>query len=379
LERPELGEPLAIFREWAEKLKGRGIRRIAGDLIGEDAVFEEARPGRGWAWDDLAFGYAAENGGLQFNENVVLLSVRPGAVGELAVLQPSPSTSFIEIGNSLRTTAVMDLDLDVVRADRANRFVLKGSIPSTAEPFVQSLSVADPSSYFLVVLRETLEAAGIRIEGAVKTRRALTAELNQPLTTLHVHESPDLRYVLRVLLKTSQNLYAETLVKAVAPAPLGKSHADGRRQVERILTRLGVPPDAYQLADGSGLSRLNFLTADTLVRLLRHVYRQPYRADFLDCLPIAGVDGTLRRRMKGTAAAQNVRAKTGTLAHVRALSGYVTTRDGETLAFSMLANNFTQPLRVPEYAQDAALEYLANLSRQGESGYLRPRASAPAP
>jgi len=118
------------------------------------------------------------------------------------------------------------------------------------------------------------------------------------------------------------------------------------------------------MADGSGLSRYNYIAPEHLVRLLRGMYRRKEFPLFYECLPIAGVDGTLRSRLKGTRAENNVRAKTGSIANVRTLSGYIRTADGEMLAYSMQANNFTVASRLVEYDQDLALEILANYSRR---------------
>ena len=177
-----------------------------------------------------------------------------------------------------------------------------------------------------------------------------------------MHQSPDLRWIVNVLLKISQNLYAETLVRLLDRHPDGKSYAEGKKVVEQVLTRIGIPSDSYVLADGSGLSRRSYVTPDALVRILRYVHRAPYREEFVATLPVAGVDGTIRRRMRGTPAENKVYAKTGSLGNVRSLSGFVTTKDEETLAFSMIVNHYTQPRRSAEYLQDLALEFLASLT-----------------
>ncbi len=143
------------------------------------------------------------------------------------------------------------------------------------------------------------------------------------------------------------------------------SVAAGRRVVEGTLYRWGIPSTYFQIADGSGLSRQNYLSPESLVRLLRAVARGSEFDAFYDALPVAGVDGTLERRMRGTRAEGNARAKTGYVSNVRALSGYVTTLDGELLAFSFLANGFNVPVPAVEHLQDLAVERLAHFSRRG--------------
>jgi D-alanyl-D-alanine carboxypeptidase/D-alanyl-D-alanine-endopeptidase (penicillin-binding protein 4) len=127
-----------------------------------------------------------------------------------------------------------------------------------------------------------------------------------------------------------------------------------------------VPGNAYVIADGSGLSRYNLLTPEAIIRLLRFAFRQSYKTDFVEALPVAGADGTIFRRLKGTRAAHNVRAKTGTLMNVRSLSGYVETADGETLIFAMIVNNYDETRQSAEYLQDLALEYLSHFSRKSD-------------
>jgi PBP4 family serine-type D-alanyl-D-alanine carboxypeptidase len=176
--------------------------------------------------------------------------------------------------------------------------------------------------------------------------------------------SPPLSEIVKPLLKISQNLYAETLARTLGLV-LSKrgSFESGRMNVQEALRRMGIEPGTYSYVDGSGLSRLNLLSADLLVRLFRFVYHQPYFPAFYDALPIAGVDGTIAQRMKGTRAENNARAKTGTLLQVRSLSGYVHTADGEMLAFSMIANNFLVSSAAAEYVQDRAVERLAAFTR----------------
>jgi D-alanyl-D-alanine carboxypeptidase/D-alanyl-D-alanine-endopeptidase (penicillin-binding protein 4) len=166
--------------------------------------------------------------------------------------------------------------------------------------------------------------------------------------------------LLRVTLKESQNLYAETLLRLAGideGAGIG-SVASGRRRTEAVLLEMGIPSDRYVQRDGSGLSRYNYLSAETLTRLLRSMARGPEADIWFECLPLMGVDGTLSGRGQGSPAAGRVRAKTGSIANCRALSGYVETVEGDTLTFVLIANNFTAPNRAIEYLQDLICERL---------------------
>jgi len=362
LENVEDGDPFSIFRQWAEQLKSRGIKRVMGDLVADPTVFGGPDHGPGWAWDDFAWGFCAPVSGLQFNENIALLRIPAplaGAVVPPVELSPSGALRLIN-----RLTYAGRLDEPEVDATVLAPGVieLKGKA-RTDRTSLHSLAVSSPPAYFLATLRQVLLEAGIAIDGGWQVVQESGAG---PLTldTLLAFDSPDLRYVLKVMWKVSQNLYAETLLKAVSPYRKGKTFEDGRDQVEQFLQGIGVPEDGFEVADGSGLSRYNLLTPDTLVILLEHAYRAPYGRELMECLPIGGVDGTLRERMRASAAAGNTRAKTGTLAYVRCLSGYVTTKDGETLAFSLMLNHVTPHLvQKPERVLDEIVGLLAEYSR----------------
>ena len=187
-----------------------------------------------------------------------------------------------------------------------------------------------------------------------------------PATAIVESQSPPLHDIATVMMKVSQNLYAETLLKAVGAAGglTGTTEA-GRAAARKIFEAWGIPSSSYVQADGSGLSRYDFVTADMIVTLLDHMYRDPRHHDaFVATLPIAGRDGTISSRMKNTRAEANALAKTGSIANVRALSGYVKTRDGETLVFSVLANSFTIPAATVNWIADLAVETLSNYTRR---------------
>jgi D-alanyl-D-alanine carboxypeptidase/D-alanyl-D-alanine-endopeptidase (penicillin-binding protein 4) len=174
--------------------------------------------------------------------------------------------------------------------------------------------------------------------------------------------SPPLGAIAATMMKTSQNLYAETLLKAIGAATGGIGSAEsGRTAAAGVFAAWGIAPGGYVQADGSGLSRYDYVSADLIVTVLERLFRDPrHRAAFAATLPIAGRDGTIASRMKATRAEANATAKTGSISNVRALSGYVRTRDGEPLAFSILANSFTIPAATVNYITDVAVETLAN-------------------
>jgi D-alanyl-D-alanine carboxypeptidase/D-alanyl-D-alanine-endopeptidase (penicillin-binding protein 4) len=161
------------------------------------------------------------------------------------------------------------------------------------------------------------------------------------------------------------NLYAETLTRTLGFKILGQgTFSKGREIIEETMEEMGIAKESYSYADASGLSRLNLASADTLVQILRHMHGHPYFESFYNALPQAGVDGTLKHRLRNTTAMNNLRAKTGTIANVSAISGYLKSADGEMLAFSMIANNFLVGRREAERLQNRAIERLASFSRK---------------
>jgi len=218
--------------------------------------------------------------------------------------------------------------------------------------------------FFVTVLQETLEVEGVEVTGQPVDRDDYDARCESQ-STLFVHESPILAEILIPFLKESQNQIAEMLLRYVGAAATDTgSVSTGRRVAEATLLSWGIPDDSYVYFDGSGLSRYNYLAPEAIVRLLRAMALHPEFETFYNALPVAGVDGTLGGRMRGTAAEGNVRAKTGSVSNARTLSGYVTTADEELLAFSILANNFQTPNRPVEYVQDLLVERLAHFRRE---------------
>jgi D-alanyl-D-alanine carboxypeptidase/D-alanyl-D-alanine-endopeptidase (penicillin-binding protein 4) len=165
-------------------------------------------------------------------------------------------------------------------------------------------------------------------------------------------------------MKRSQNLYAETLVRTMGVYEKGGGSFDsGKAVVEARMTEIGIQPDTYSYADGSGLSRYNYVSPEELVKILEFMYKSQCKDLWLDILPHAGVDGTLSNRMKGTRTEGNVKAKTGTISNVRGLSGYVTTAAGEELVFSFLVNGHLLSSRDTDRITDSILEIIANFGR----------------
>jgi serine-type D-Ala-D-Ala carboxypeptidase/endopeptidase (penicillin-binding protein 4) len=358
-------DPFLVFRKWAETLKQQGIRAIAGDLIGDGASFEETEYGRGWEWDDLAAGFAAPISALQFNENLLRLEITANPKpGEFAFIKMTPIADYFAVENRIATDlGRSSARIEIQRSRSGSGIVLNGVLPRNGATLDRSVAVQFPALYYLSALKQVLGEEGIDISrcAVVEKRKAGSQSAN----LLWTHSSPPLSELLSPLLKMSLNLMAESLVRAMGLELRGEgAFSKGKEIVEDSLGRMGISKDNYSYSDGSGLSRLNLTSADTLIRILRHMYQSPHFAAFYEALPIAGVDGTLANRMKGTNAENNAHAKTGTLTHVSAISGYVRTKNKELLAFSFIANNFLAEKDAADQLQDKAIQRLARFSRK---------------
>jgi D-alanyl-D-alanine carboxypeptidase/D-alanyl-D-alanine-endopeptidase (penicillin-binding protein 4) len=361
------GRARAVFDEWAAALKAAGVTRINGNIVADASAFDGRGLGQGWSWDYLEAGYAAPSSALEFNENVATLTVRPGGKpGDAAQLELPPSTGLGLVHHLVTGEAGTATTIGFERVPDSNYLDVTGSIAADATPATREVAVANPALYFAHSLTLALIERGIPVRGipVVLQRSTLLAPL--PRTAIVESPSPPLREIATTMMKVSQNLYAETLLKAVGAAggATGTANA-GRAAAQKVFEAWGIPPGSYVQADGSGLSRYDFVTAGMITSLLERMYKDPRHHDaFVATLPIAGKDGTISTRMKNTRAEANAMAKTGSIANVRALSGYVSTRDGETLVFSILANSFTIPAATVNWIADLAVETLANYTRR---------------
>jgi D-alanyl-D-alanine carboxypeptidase/D-alanyl-D-alanine-endopeptidase (penicillin-binding protein 4) len=244
---------------------------------------------------------------------------------------------------------------------------IAGSIPAGAMPARLTVSTGNPTFWFASVLRNRLLTDGVDVTGeAFDVDDVMPRPDSGAATVLYTYKSHPLAEIVQPLLKESINLYGEALLRLnAAPGtfPTNDAALDGLRA---RLASWGIPPDGQQLVDGSGLSRRNVVSPETLLTVLRHMSGTGAPSPFLTALPIAGSDGSLAGRMTGTAAQGNLRAKTGTMSNVRSLAGYVTTRDGEPLAFVIMVNNFEGPGSAALQAIDAIAVKLAEFTRRGE-------------
>jgi D-alanyl-D-alanine carboxypeptidase/D-alanyl-D-alanine-endopeptidase (penicillin-binding protein 4) len=372
------GDYFKSLEPLAQQLASAGVRRIEGDLVGDESYFATPPIGAGWEWDDLQEYYGAEVSALTLNDNALDLFAKPAErAGQPCRLTTGPATAYVTLINRTQTAPKgTEARITVYRPVGDNIVYVSGRLPLDHKGYRGSVSVHNPAALFATLFKESLARRGILVTGRTRTidwkYREVTPINLAKLVELGYVESPPLKDIVRETLKPSQNLYAQLLLLQVganagrdaptpgradtatgdASAPSAASQAASDERPEQtteqkgvealnaFLTEAGVKKGDVLLEEGSGLSRKDVITPNATVALLGFMNRHAAAEDYRNALPIAGVDGTLQNRMKGTLAAGNARAKTGTLRYVYTLSGYVTTAAGERVAFSILLNNY---------------------------------------
>lgn len=363
-------------------LERAGVRRITGDIVADATWFQALPHGAGWTADDLNDSYGAEISAIALEDNYAELRVTPGARAgvpcDFVLMQPETGlvldnrTTTIAQGGKRRLEAVRLAGEQVVH--------VFGELPVGDKAEILEVPVPRPAAWFAAALREALARKGIRVEGGARSVRWPDAPA-AGATSVKLGEvvSPPLRELVTALMKPSQNLETDLLfahlgeVRRVADAPAvpgaRTSEEYGVAALQEFLKKHGLPAAEVRFEEGSGLSRNNLTTANATVALLKFMATHREAKGFGESLPIAGVDGSLKRRMKGTAAEGNVRAKTGSLRYANSLSGYVTTAAGERLAFSLMLNRSVPPAgRTAREDLDEVAVLLAQFSGRSDGG-----------
>ncbi|OYD09887.1 D-alanyl-D-alanine carboxypeptidase/D-alanyl-D-alanine endopeptidase [Paludifilum halophilum] len=324
----------------AKDLKQHGIRKIRGDIRVDASDFSDAVYGEGWAWDNESDYYQPQITALSVNRGTVRFDYLPGEkVGDPIRLSLTPKTDYVQVIDEVVTGPAGSKNTVKIRRDRGtNTIRLTGSLPLDFKGDYTRVPVEDPHRYTGTVLKEALEKEGVRwISGEVREGRAPPGK-----EAFRTYRSEPLSEAVRYLNKVSDNFYAEMILKTVGVEIGDKGTAErGLAEVNRYMRRIGLP-GPYRMRDGSGLTRYNQFSPDQLAFLLAEQRDESHFKAFYESLPIAGVDGALRYRMKDSAAEGNLRGKTGSLTHVSSLSGYVRNRDGELLVYSIVMNGYTK-------------------------------------
>jgi len=347
---PITGDPLRAIEELAGQVVALGVRRIEGDILGDDTRYVWSLLPEGWAQDDLLWDYGAPVSALSLNDNVLVLTVRPGRQeGEPARLFLNPPIEFYAIDNGVLTAPRTEGPIETVRLPGKRQVRLRGAIGLRDSGRTMRLAVEDPALFAAAALYDALVKRGVTISGRpvaehrfgqLDSGRKMPAETRKDVI-LASRQSPPLAEILRVINKASQNLYAELVLREVGCVRKGEGTVEkGLEELREFLKESGLDDQDYELSDGSGLSRLNLVSPSAVVKLLVRMRQSAHAPVWLDSLPVGGEDGTLSERFRGTSDGRRIRAKTGTLGHVSAMSGYARTKSGDELAFAVLVNNY---------------------------------------
>jgi serine-type D-Ala-D-Ala carboxypeptidase/endopeptidase (penicillin-binding protein 4) len=362
--------PIRVLEDLADSLVQKGVKYVDGDLVADDSYFAFERYGEGWSQDDLVWGDGAPVSALTINDNVVFVNILPAdRAGERAFVTIAPFADYYHVDNRIMTTpAGTARRIFFSREPGSTALTLWGEMPIDDKGANEALAIEDPAAFASALFRSLLEKRGITVYGHERTHHTELAGLSTFSVTatadsrggggdsprpglpsklvLATFESHPLIEDLRVINKVSQNLHAEILLRILGREKgTAATIESGLEVVRGFLTRASVPSEQYVFYDGSGLSRQNLVTPHAVVVLLEYAWGQPWGKAFRDTLPVAGIDGSLADRMKGTAAEGKVFGKTGSLGGVKTLSGYAITIHGEPVAFSILTNNLNIPAK----------------------------------
>ena len=345
------GDPTLLkadFDQMAMDLKTLGINSIKGNLIGDDTWYDDIRHSRDMNWSDETYYYGAQISALtaspdeDYDAGTVIVKVSPSEVeGEKPSIILQPATKYVELINHATTVESNGKkEITIERMHGTNTIFVEGTIPKNVRSTREWIAVWEPTLYTLELFKQSLEENGIQINGSLKSA---ATPINAQI--LKSYQSQPLSELLIPFMKLSNNVHGEILVKEMGRIVKGEgSWEKGLEVLESELAKFGVQTDTIELRDGSGISHINLVPPNELTSLLFSIQKEAWFDHFLHSLPVSGapermIGGTLRNRMLNSPAQWQVKAKTGTIASVSSLSGYVDTRSGERLIFSIILNN----------------------------------------
>ncbi|MFF5171490.1 D-alanyl-D-alanine carboxypeptidase/D-alanyl-D-alanine-endopeptidase [Micromonospora sp. NPDC000089] len=384
------GDPTMLAADYdalAAQVAASGVRVVTGKLVADDSRYDRARLGPDWTWDDESYYYAPQVSALtvapdtDYDAGNVIVHAAPAAAGAPPVVTMTPPNGYLRIDNRAETVATGQTSISFERRHGTNTIVVTGRIAVGAEPTSDWMTVWEPAGYAADVFRRALQRHGVRVAGRPTVLGGVT-----PATAPVVarHDSMTLAQLMVPFLKLSNNGHAEVLTKELGRVRAGQgSWTAGLAEIGRYVASTGVDTGTLRQRDGSGLSRLNQIPPGQFTTLLSAVRAEPWFATWYAALPIAGnadrfVGGTLRSRMRGTPAANNVHAKTGSLTGASGLSGYVTDADGRVLAFSIVLNNYLAS-SVKGLEDQIAIALASYSGRSGTTARVAPPVAPEAP
>jgi D-alanyl-D-alanine carboxypeptidase/D-alanyl-D-alanine-endopeptidase (penicillin-binding protein 4) len=340
--------PLAAINQLADEIVAHGVRRITGNIVGDDTAFVYEPYPPGWGLTDTYDDDGPPVSAICVDDNVAKLQIVP-ALADGALVEASWQLPFelFRVDNAMLTDSDSRRTIHYQRLPGSREIRIWGSVPPAEDIDPIPLAVDDPARFAAQALKDALSRRGVICDGVATVRHQLPGAppLDPPAGDLITErESVPLVEAARVVDKVSQNLHAEILLRDVALSLNGKGTREGGlAALAEFLQPAGIGPDDYHFSDGSGLSRYNIVTPHAIATLLQYMAGTPLRDQWLGLMPIGGVDGSLRLRFRALRLHGEIHAKTGSLTHVSALSGYAVRDDGSMLAFSILVNNYGAP------------------------------------
>jgi len=336
------GAPEKVLAELADALVAKGVKEVAGDVVGDDSYFPREPYPNGWEIDDMVWEYGSAVSAIVVEDNTVTLTLTAAdSAGAPVQAIVAPATPDFIVQNDVVTSAAeAKSDLTLTREPNSKIVVIRGTMPAHSAPRKLVLAIHDPAEHAAALLARLLAERGVKVGGIARSMHIAEAAGVASRAVLAEHVSVTLGDSVKLVNKISQNLHTEMLLRAAArntaiwntPDDLMKFPAD-------FYTAIGISPGDVIQTDASGLSRHDMVTPRAVVALLRYAQGQPWFATYFASLPVAGIDGTLETLMKNTSSAGHIHAKTGSVEHVRTRSGFADTASGRRLIFSFLSNN----------------------------------------
>lgn len=357
--------PFSMFAEIAQELQYMGIQQIQGNIIGNTSYFDDQPYPKGWEWDDLSFYYGVSISALSFNNNCVDLEVKAsGSIGDSPEISWFPfNTDYVEFINKQTIRAPKtDYDEFYQRLPGSNTILLGSDLP---QYYVETecLSVPRPGLFFADTFKKFLElTAGIDVTGEALVEETERNWADAGLQLLHLHHSEPLSEIIEQLNKESDNFYAEMLAKAISAISSGEQGTTevGLAMMKEFAHIAKADTSLIAMSDASGMASRNLITTKSLTAILNSMKSHRFFNTYKQSLSVAGVDGTLSHRMKSRPLRENVIGKSGYISGVRTLSGYLSTKAGRTITFSLAANNYVIKTSRIDSLQEEILQILYN-------------------
>jgi len=337
------------MQELAEKLQSLGIKEIRGSIIGDESYFDPGGNLKGWTARDFRSVYGAPITALSINNNVFWIEARPTRRKQPVSVSAEPRTSYYRIQNKAVTGGTRSRKTINVRLIRASKTIVVSGVLPANRTHGQFIVMEKPAEVAATILKDELRKLGIAVGGEVGMLLSgdVSAEERQGWSLLAEHQSPPLIRALEIINKRSQNLHAEMLLRTLGAEFKGQGTDEaGLQVVKEFLVEAGIDSDKIRLDDGCGLSRENLLTPRFQTSLLEFVSKRPYFDLFFNTLAVSGTDGTMKNRLSALEVRGSVHAKTGSLNGVTTLAGYMITKSGRNLVFSIFANRAYAEARV---------------------------------